>query len=197
MKVSTTPFITASALILTSLFVAVMLNMGTAVSATPNDSMKKKEPMNTVNQQTFIKPSDEQLKKMLSPIQYDVTQHEGTEYPYKNEYWDSKAEGIYVDIVSNEPLFSSTDKYDSGTGWPSFTKPITENALIEKEDRRLFSKRTEVRSKLADSHLGHVFNDGPAPTNLRYCINSASLKFIPKEELKSNGLEQFTQLFSK
>jgi len=159
--------------------------------------MKKKEPMNTVNQQTFIKPSDEQLKKMLSPIQYDVTQHEGTEYPYKNEYWDSKAEGIYVDIVSNEPLFSSTDKYDSGTGWPSFTKPITENALIEKEDRRLFSKRTEVRSKLADSHLGHVFNDGPAPTNLRYCINSASLKFIPKEELKSNGLEQFTQLFSK
>ena len=197
MKVSTTPFITASALILTSLFVAVMLNMGTAVSATPNDSMKKKEPMDTVNQQTFIKPSDEQLKKLLSPIQYDVTQHEGTEYPYKNEYWDSKAEGIYVDIVSNEPLFSSTDKYDSGTGWPSFTKPITENALIEKEDRRLFSKRTEVRSKLADSHLGHVFNDGPAPTNLRYCINSASLKFIPKEELKSNGLEQFTQLFSK
>lgn len=171
--------------------------MGTAVSATPNDSMKKKDPMDKVNQQTFIKPSDEQLKKMLSPIQYDVTQHEGTEYPYKNEYWDSKAEGIYVDIVSNEPLFSSTDKYDSGTGWPSFTKPITENALIEKEDRRLFSKRTEVRSKLADSHLGHVFNDGPAPTNLRYCINSASLKFIPKEELKSNGLEQFTQLFSK
>ena len=197
MKVSVKPLITASALILTSLFFAVMFNMGTAVSATPNDSMDKKATMEKLNQQTFIKPSDEQLKKQLSPLQYDVTQHEGTENPYKNEYWDSKTEGIYVDIVSKEALFSSTDKYKSGTGWPSFTKPITDTALIEKEDRRLFSKRVEVRSKLADSHLGHVFNDGPAPTNLRYCINSASLKFIPKENLASEGYEQFTKLFSK
>lgn len=141
------------------------------------------------------KPSKEELRKKLTPKQYEVTQEEGTEPPFDNEYWDNEREGIYVDIVSGEPLFSSKDKFDSGTGWPSYTKPIESGSVVNKKEKG-FLGRTEVRSKQADSHLGHVFNDGPQPTGTRYCMNSAALRFIPKEDLEKEGYGQLKKLFS-
>jgi len=143
----------------------------------------------------FHKPADAELKKTLTPLQYDVTQHEGTEPPFRNEYWDNHKDGIYVDVVSGEPLFSSRDKFESGTGWPSFTRPLDSENVVTRSDRKLFMARTEVRSKHADSHLGHVFDDGPAPTGLRYCMNSASMRFIPVENLEKEGYGEYKKLF--
>ncbi len=177
-----------------TLMLATVLFAASAVPAVAQMSARTTKGDHHVTD-TFKKPSDAELKAKLTPIQYKVTQHEGTEAPFKNEYWDNHEPGIYVDVVSGEALFSSLDKFESGTGWPSFTRPLEPANVTTKTDRQFLMTRTEVRSAHGDSHLGHLFDDGPKPTGMRYCMNSASMRFIPASKLVAEGYGQYAKLF--
>lgn len=173
--------------VFTALLAALLMN--TAVAA------GTERPADAAATDSYSKPPEEELRARLTPLQYEVTQQEATERAFSNAYWDNTRAGIYVDIVSGEPLFSSTDKFKSGTGWPSFTRPVRADAVVEHSDTRFFMRRTELKSRLAGSHLGHVFDDGPEPSGLRYCINSAALRFIPVEQLEAEGYGDYLYLF--